>query len=182
MLYLLVILVILTSYSMAIYLKSLKRQEIVLRKVRQVRRDSMIFLYDNWISMQKDEYIALVDLIRILETSLVKYAECKSTLFNFKKLLLCIKEYDYLSYKVKRSKISENKEIRKLYSSAFIAYSYGFCLYAPIIKPKISISLSMSFMSISANLGLDRLSCSFHQVIRTISSVYYKPSKLDLSY
>ena len=180
MYYATIIPVLILSFYMVIYLSSLSKHDKVLYKICQVRRDAMDFLRNDWDSMSKEDYISTRKLIGSLNITINNYNTHKTVLFNLRKFVAYVKEYESFSKEVEKIEPPKNEKIRELHKSAFIAFLHGFFSYTPLIKSELAMRGFVLLLSISAKLGIKQINASTRQIQETINSARERADQLGV--
>lgn len=170
MFYLLFIPSFFASILMIVYLKNIKKHDIVLYKICQVRRDSMQLLRNNWQGMSKEDYLALRKLLDILNSTINSYNEHKIVLFNLRRFFEHVKRYDSFSKEIEPTEMPKNGEIQALYTATFKSLLYGFFAYTPLIKSEIFVKISFLILSLITLLGIEKFNNSIHQLVESITN------------
>lgn len=170
MFYLLLIPFSFVSVLLIIHLKNLKKHDAVLYKFCQVRRESMQFLRANWSNLPKKEYIALRELLETLNATIHRYNEHKTVLFNLRRFIEHIKEFDSFSKKIEPIEKPETKEIRQFYLDTSRSFLYGFFAYTPLIKSEILVKLVIMIFGVFTLLGINKFSRSIEHIANSINN------------
>ncbi|MCK5228641.1 MAG: hypothetical protein KAR13_00145 [Desulfobulbaceae bacterium] len=170
MFYLLFIPTFFVSILMVIHLRNLKKHDIVLYKFCQVRRESMQFLRNNWEDLPREEYLALRKLLSVLNTTINRYNDHKTVLFNLRRFIEEVKEFDSFSKKVASTEMPKTDEIQQLYIATSKSFLYGFFAYTPLIKSEIFVKISIIIISLLTLVGIEKFNNSIHQIVESINN------------
>lgn len=171
MFYLLFIPAFFISCLMIVHLQRLKKHDLVLYRFCQVRRESMQFLRNNWEDLPREEYIALRKLLKILNTTINRYNDHKTVLFNLRRFVERVREFEYFSKKVEQTEIPKTVEIQQLYKKTSISFLYGFFAYTPLIKSEIFIKISLIIISFLTMLGVKKINDFIDPIVESIINV-----------
>jgi hypothetical protein len=140
----------------------------------------MQFLRNHGENLPLEEYLALRKLLGILNTTINRYNDHKMILFNLRRFIEQIKEFDHFSKEAKPVKVSKNKEIQQLYIATSKSFLYGFFTYTPLIKSEIFVKISIAIIGLLALLGIEKLNNSMHQIVASITNAREQANNLGV--
>lgn len=141
MFYLLMVPLLLVLFCMILYLRKLKKHDIVLYRFCQLRRNTISMIAENKLTLSKEEYSSLRTLITILNSTIHNYNECKTAVFDIRNLFKHFRELKKSTNEIENLQLPDNKDIKELYFQFLFSMFYAFFAYTPFLKSEIVLTI-----------------------------------------
>jgi len=151
--------------GMIVNLWQVRKHDIVLFRLCQVRRKSMSLLRDRGFNLAKDDYMALRRMLYAVNTSIAHYSVHKAKLFNLRAFARAVKEYKRSAVAVEKLAIPKDKEIIDIYRDFNYAMMTGFLAYTPFIKSELGLRFTVILISLLAKAGFASLQQLFDNLM-----------------
>lgn len=141
MFYVFMVPLLLLLFYMIIYLRKLKKHDIVLYKFCQLRREAISILAEKNFNLSRDEYFSVRNLITILNSTIHNYNEYKTAIFDMRKLLKHFRDLKTSAKEIEKLELPQNQQIEKLYNKFLFSMFYAFFAYTPFLKSEIILNI-----------------------------------------
>lgn len=126
---------LLMSVPAIIWLRRIRRHDHVLFLFCQIRRDAMALVRERQFDFEREDYIALRNLIELLNTTIDNYNEYKTVVFNVRRLANLLIKYRKTARRFD-DKLRETHDptINALSHRFVLAMMEAFLAYTPLIR------------------------------------------------
>ena len=141
-----------------VWLREIARHDGVLFRFCEIRRRVVRLLFDRHLEsgLSARNRRDGIRLLNLLNQVIGDYRERKAVMFNFRRFVRAIEEYEKTAGELRMPYPPQDREIADLYKQASVAILLGFLAYTPLIRSEALLRLFGLFARAVLPIGVDR--------------------------
>lgn len=144
------------SLWMVIKLKGLENHDQVLYNFCQLRREMMSYLRIKSDRIPRKDYVAIRELLDIVNSTIADYNNYKVVIFNFNNFMKEIDRIYKSTKKANKARDISNDKVEKFYKDYKHAMFVAFWTYTPLLKHKLVVGVFVNLIGLVASNYFER--------------------------
>jgi len=138
---------------------TMRRHDVVLFRLCDLRREAMTLLMDEEkvSNMQKSEYHALRQIIHVTSRTIGAYKNHKTVIFNLRRFIRELKRYECMNKRANTIPVTKHADIERIRHDLYSALAFGFITYTPFIHFEIFARFLIFILSGLSAMGMEIL-------------------------
>ena len=145
-----------------VWLREIARHDGVLFRFCEIRRRVVRLLFDRHLEngLSARDRCDGIRLLNLLNQVIGDYGERKAVMFNFRRFVRAIEEYEKTAGELRMPRPPQDREIADLYEQASVSILLGFLAYTPLIRSELLLRLfgffARAVLRRALPIGVDR--------------------------
>jgi len=151
---------------MGIHLLRMRKHDVVLFRLCEVRRELMTILRDRGFNLPKNEYLAARLILSAANSAIQNYNHSKMFLFNCRAFVKYLRIYkEEITSVTKKVPAPKDEEILEISSKFNYAMAKGFLAYTPFIRSEIGLMVLVFLFRFLVRAGVKTLQKQFEDLV-----------------